>query len=35
MIFKQPILGDLQPVKYGWKTPVEKYDYEIGNAIII
>ena len=34
-LYQKTILGDLQPVKYGWKTPVEKYEYEIGNAIII
>ena len=34
-LYQKTILGDLQPGKYGWKTPVEKYDYEIGNAIIL
>ena len=34
-LYQKTILGDLQSVKYGWKTSVEKYDYEIGNAIII
>ena len=34
-LYRKTILGDLQPSKYGWKTLVKKYDYEISNAIII
>ena len=35
-LYQKIILRDLQPIKYGcWKAHGEKYDYEIGNAIII
>ena len=36
-LYQKIILRDLQPIKYGcWKAHVEKkYDYEIGNAIIM
>ena len=35
-LYHKIIFWDLQPSKYGcWKAHVEKYDYEIGNAVII
>ena len=34
-LYQETIVGNLQPSKHGWRTPVEKYDYVIGNAIII
>ena len=35
-LYQKIIIWDVQPNKYGcWKAHVQKYDYEIGNAIII
>ena len=35
-LYQKIILRDVQPNKYGcWKALVQKYDYEIGNAIIM
>ena len=35
-LYQKIILRDVHPNKYGcWKAHVQKYDYEIGNAIIM